>query len=555
MDSNNLRLEVEMNDKVQLEAIYQDLSVINGKSIKRIETVSQSTESDGVSIYNIYRDDDLVLGTLYIKNGSKGDKGDIGITGNGILSIVQTQSSTDDKGENILTITDTDGNQYLFKVLNGSKGSQGIQGIQGESIESVRQTKTSTESEGENIITVELTNGQTFNFSVYNGRQGIQGLKGDTGVGISSMEQTKVSVEDNGENIFTFTTSDGNIKQFSIRNGSKGSQGEPFQIKKVYTSISSMNAGYSTDGLPVGSFVIIDTGSVEDADTGKLYVKSDSGYSYITDLSGSQGIQGPQGIAGVGVSSVEQTITSTEDSGNNVVTITLTDGTTQTINVKNGSKGSKGDKGDTGPAVPLVQTTGTSTTDAMSQNAVTEALKTKAPKSHNHVKNDITDFAHNHDDIYYTENEIDTKVNQLKSDLDNKINYSDSLSYEEIIAENLTGKVASANALKTITDTYHVDITLTDGSTSIIQRYGKLCIFTKMIVGNIFQNGNNWQTLFRIPSSCTPKYGVYFPIVMYNPEGVAYGLIENGLLRIYPTNYSSINSNTQYHVFAVWLTN
>ena len=66
MDSNNLRLEVEMNDKVQLETIYQDLSVINGKSIKKIETVSQSSESDGVSIYNIYRDDDLVLGTLYI---------------------------------------------------------------------------------------------------------------------------------------------------------------------------------------------------------------------------------------------------------------------------------------------------------------------------------------------------------------------------------------------------------------------------------------------------------------------------------------------------------
>ena len=63
---------------------------------------------------------------------------------------------------------------------------------------------------------------------------------------------------------------------------------------------------------------------------------------------------------------------------------------------------------------PLLQSKGNSTTQPMSQKAVSDEL------------------------------------NQLKSDLDNKINTSDSLSYEEITANNidLTGKVASAIALR-----------------------------------------------------------------------------------------------------------
>ena len=52
--------------------------------------------------------------------------------------------------------------------------------------------------------------------------------------------------------------------------GEKGATGEPFQIKKIYKSVSEMNSGYATDGLSVGSFVMIDTGSVQDTDTGKL---------------------------------------------------------------------------------------------------------------------------------------------------------------------------------------------------------------------------------------------------------------------------------------------
>lgn len=48
---------------------------------------------------------------------------------------------------------------------------------------------------------------------------------------------------------------------------------------------------------------------------------------------------------GVSIQSVEQTTTSTEDNGINVITVTLTNGTKTTFEVRNGSKGSQGEKG------------------------------------------------------------------------------------------------------------------------------------------------------------------------------------------------------------------
>ena len=53
----------------------------------------------------------------------------------------------------------------------------------------------------------------------------------------------------------------------------------------------------------------------------------------------------PSGKDGVGIQSVEQTTTSTEDGGTNVVTVTKTDGTTSTFEVRNGSKGTTPQKG------------------------------------------------------------------------------------------------------------------------------------------------------------------------------------------------------------------
>lgn len=48
------------------------------------------------------------------------------------------------------------------------------------------------------------------------------------------------------------------------------------------------------------------------------------------------------------INSIEQTVTSGSDGGTNVITMTLTDGSTSDFYVKNGSKGNPGDKGEQG---------------------------------------------------------------------------------------------------------------------------------------------------------------------------------------------------------------
>ncbi len=86
--------------------------------------------------------------------------------------------------------------------------------------------------------------------------------------------------------------------------GPKGDPGEAFTIAKTYESVAAMNAGFATDGVKEGQFVMIDTGDVEDEDNAKLYIKGAEAYRYITDLSGATGLtgpageQGPQGIQG-----------------------------------------------------------------------------------------------------------------------------------------------------------------------------------------------------------------------------------------------------------------
>lgn len=81
--------------------------------------------------------------------------------------------------------------------------------------------------------------------------------------------------------------------------------------------------------------------------------------------SGNISVTGQQGEDGVGISSVVQTTESTVSGGTNVITVTKSDGTTSTFNVRNG---------DAVGSATIVQTTGNSTTSAMSQDAVTREI-------------------------------------------------------------------------------------------------------------------------------------------------------------------------------------
>lgn len=79
--------------------------------------------------------------------------------------------------------------------------------------------------------------------------------------------------------------------------GPKGSQGDPFLIQKIYDSISDMNDGHATDGLPLGALVGISS-SGGATESGKLYVKRDNAYEFFFDLGDVDGIAGPKGDVG-----------------------------------------------------------------------------------------------------------------------------------------------------------------------------------------------------------------------------------------------------------------
>lgn len=51
-------------------------------------------------------------------------------------------------------------------------------------------------------------------------------------------------------------------------------------------------------------------------------------------------------INSTGIASIEQTTTSTEDGGTNIITATLKSGVKSTFTIRNGNKGDKGDKGE-----------------------------------------------------------------------------------------------------------------------------------------------------------------------------------------------------------------
>lgn len=73
-------------------------------------------------------------------------------------------------------------------------------------------------------------------------------------------------------------------------------KGNPFRVTKTFASVEEMEADTS---IPEGSFVVISTGNVEDEENARLYVRTLTGYGFITDMSGAKGIQGPQGIQGI----------------------------------------------------------------------------------------------------------------------------------------------------------------------------------------------------------------------------------------------------------------
>ena len=199
-----------------------------------------------------------------------------------------------------------------FIVPQGEKGDKGDKGDAGIT---PNITSSATVDNTVGTPTVTVTKGGTaanpvFTFA-FSGIKGNQGVQGDTG-------------------------SQGPV-------GPQGPKGDPFTISKVYDSVDAMNAGYATDGVPIGGFVIIDTGNVADEDNAKLYVKGNTSYTYLTDLSGAQGMKGEKGDTGA-TPDVSCTASVNASVGTPSVTVTKS-GTTASPSFAFSFKNLKGEQG------------------------------------------------------------------------------------------------------------------------------------------------------------------------------------------------------------------
>lgn len=216
---------------------------------------------------------------VWLKNGNQGTEEDflrslMGEDGVSITDIEQTYKSEDNSGNNLITVTLSDGKAFPFEIKNG----RGINSIE----------KMSIDSDGDithNHYVVYYSDGTQSNLIIdaANGNDGFSPLvdvkktqdgnkitivtdvlgneyivEVKDGVGIASIEQTDYSDVDGGTNRFVITLSDGTTSTFEIKNGSKGETG-PQGDSGVYVGGGEMPDGYYVQIDPEGEATPIPT--------------------------------------------------------------------------------------------------------------------------------------------------------------------------------------------------------------------------------------------------------------------------------------------------------
>lgn len=140
--------------------------------------------------------------------------------------------------------------------------------------------------------------------------------------------------------------------------------GDAFTIVKTYPSIQAMQDDYNNPEVKTGQFVMIDTGDVENEEDSRLYLKGDTEWKFISDLSDAQGIQG---LSAYQVA-VQHGFEGTEAEW------------LISLKGEKGETGPKGDKGDTGEKGEK----GDPGSDASVTKQNVEAVLTGDITSHNH---------------------------------------------------------------------------------------------------------------------------------------------------------------------------
>ena len=106
------------------EELYTEIQKLQNECEATMTAIKSSTAKTGDlangEVVTVSYDDKTGLEFLFDTEKISGKDGV------GIKSVVQTTTSTEDDGENIITVTNTDNTENTFKVKNGSKGTDGV---------------------------------------------------------------------------------------------------------------------------------------------------------------------------------------------------------------------------------------------------------------------------------------------------------------------------------------------------------------------------------------------------------------------------------------------
>ena len=168
-----------------------------GNGIKTMTQTQESSDSSGVNIFK-FTDDDGQTAEFVVKNGAKGDKGDMGTINNFTVSATGSEAGTQPQAEIQEGGTVSDRTYHLsITIPKGDKGDTGDPFILAKTYESITAMNAAYDSDGVPIgqfVIINSTVDTEDNGKIYqkketayefivdiSGPQGIQGPKGDKG--------------------------------------------------------------------------------------------------------------------------------------------------------------------------------------------------------------------------------------------------------------------------------------------------------------------------------------------------------------------------------------
>lgn len=161
-------------------------------------------------------------------DGSPGKDGQPGKDGVGIQSVVQTTTSTADGGDNVFTVTLTNGTSATFTVKNGRTGSTGAPGTPGADGSPGKNGTSATHSWNGTVLTITSASGtSSADLKGEKGDKGDTGAKGDKGEqGLRGLQGEKGIQGEKGDKGDAFTYADFTAEQLAALKGPKGDKGD-----------------------------------------------------------------------------------------------------------------------------------------------------------------------------------------------------------------------------------------------------------------------------------------------------------------------------------------